>query len=387
MSKLFQTFFIIFIFTGFSQTASAKTNKIISGELVSAFFNNYTYDSDDRKNEYNENYLRLKLKLKVNFNKNLYLDSQLTFKETTPESEELQRSASSNGGGNKSFEDEALYIKKLNLNYNYKNLTLTAGKFTTNFGNSWRRRDNIWLFEKARKEYRQDEKLGFSSYLQGGDKRKNGLYQLKIATFTNDTKYLEGSVITKKDNTNKEDGTVGDKKGFKSYILSLDTSYDFGNKEELSYHLAYINLAVNENQSPINKEKIEDMEGYALNMNYKYPISQNILGEGFVEYINFNNHDGSSDKDIDYLTTTLSFYFFQKYNISLGRYQERSKEITSNGVNKDIRELNFGYIFDKKSALKGFKIIAGLKIDETDYKTYEVTDNGMGLMAYYKKKF
>ncbi len=69
------------------------------------------------------------------------------------------------------FEDEGLYIKQLNLNYEYNDNLLSVGKIRTNFSKSAYRKDNIWLFEEARKNYREDEKIGIANYTRAGDEK------------------------------------------------------------------------------------------------------------------------------------------------------------------------------------------------------------------------
>ncbi len=372
---------IIFPTVGFSK------DQIISGKFKTEFFDNYNYDSSNPQNEYNENYLRSKLDLNVKFNNKFYLKSSFLLRESNPDSEELERSESPKGGGNKSFEDEILYIKALNLNYDYKNATFTAGKFTTRFGQSFKRQDNLYLFEKSRDQYRQDKKLGFSSYVKAGNEADTGHYVVGLAVFTNDSKNLDGSTITKRDGTNKNDGNPGDKRGLKSYIASMDINYDFGNEEKLSYHLSYINLSVNDKQSPVTKSKTEDTKAYALNMDYQYPLHKNIIAQGFIEYANFNNHEGNIDKDVDFLTTILTFYFFKNYNITIGRYQEEQTQINTNGIDNNVRELSLGYKFSDQSILKGLQIMGGIKREKTDYKTSKVRDNVAGVLVRYIKTF
>lgn len=381
---------IIFIFCLFviplKPLLAAEEKPIISGRFSTDFFDNYIYDSNNSKNEFNENYLRPKLEINLQLTDNFYIETQANMDETYPGSETAQRNAAPKSD-NKSFEDESLILKKLTLNFDYKNATFSAGKFPTKFGQSWNRTDTIWLFNEARTNYREDEKLGFSTFLKAGDEKKNGLYNLGLAVFANDSKYLDGSLITKKEKDNKNAGIPGDDRNLKSYITSMDINYDFDLEEKLSYHLSYINLAVNERQSPVFKEKIQDMKGYALNMNYQTPITKNILGEGFIEYVNLTNFQGNADRDANFLTANLSFYFFKNYGITLGHYRSKQTEIGTNGVDSEVRELNLSYKFDDQSILKGLSFMAGIKKDITDNKSSAIKDNVAGLRVRYFIEF
>ena len=67
--------FLFVIFPLFcAKNSLAVENKIISGSLLNEFYNNYTYASNNQKNEFNKNYVRLELSLKININDNLYLN-------------------------------------------------------------------------------------------------------------------------------------------------------------------------------------------------------------------------------------------------------------------------------------------------------------------------
>jgi hypothetical protein len=380
---------LLIIFYAFITIPSSllAQDKIVSGEFETEFFDNYTYDSNNKKNEFNENYLRSRLHLKVNFTDKLSLTSRIRLRESNPTSEATQRSTSPKGGGSKSFEDEVLFLQRLHLNYDYKNGTFVAGKFATKFAQSYQRKDNIWLFEKARARYMQNEKLGFANYLKAGNEKENGHYVLGLATFTNDSKSLDNSTITKESTATKVTGRPGDKRGLKSYIASMDINYDFGAQEKLSYHISYINLAVNENLSPVSKEKIEDANAYAVNMHYQYPLHKHILGKAFIEYVNFSNNEGNIDQDVDFLTTILTFNLFKDYSITIGKYFEQQTTIGGNGIDNEVKEFNLGYSFNDQSILKGIKIMAGVKHEQTDSKTSKVKNNVAGLLVRYIKKF
>jgi hypothetical protein len=383
---------VVCIYIIFVNCAIAN-DKIISGKFTTQFFNNYNYDSTNNSDEFNENYLRSYLDLEANLGKNFHINSEFQIEEEYPASEKAQRSASIRGSDNRSFEDESLHIEQLNLSYEYKDATFVLGKFNANFGQSWNKQNNIWLFEEARRNYRQNEKIGVASFIEAGDLRKAGRYKLGFSTFMNDSKNLDGSTITKREGTNKNSGNEGDKRGLKSYVVSMDIDYDFGQRvtgavnEKLSYHISYMDLAVNDRQSSIAKEKIQNVNSYALNMDYLYPIHKNIAIRGFVEYANASNVSGNIDKDEDFLTTIVDLRLFKNYNILLGSYLQRDQEVGTNGVDRYVRELSLGYKFDKDSTLKNFNIMAGIKREKTDYKTSKNVKNNAGFMLAYSIVF
>lgn len=361
-------------------------DKIISGKISTDFLDSYTYDSNNRLQEFNQNHLRSILDLKANISKNIYLKTKINLEETYPQST-IDKRANDIKADNRSFEDEALILKDLTLNFTYKNAEFSAGKFTTNFGQSWEKADNIWVFDKARMNYRQDEKIGFSTNFKAGSETKNGLYKIGLAIFNNDTKYFDQSLITKRDESSKSDSVAGDKRGLSSYLASMDINYDFGKEEKLSYHFSYLNLAVNKNYNSLTSDKIEDAKAYVLNINYDYPICNNLSANGFVEYVNFDNFEGNKDQSKDFLTTNLSFYLFKQYGIGFDRYISNKKVIDSDETKNEVRELNLSYKFNEKSIFEGLSLIAGIKREINDETSTKVKDNSAGVRIRYVKEF
>ncbi|MFT6077525.1 MAG: hypothetical protein ACJA02_000277 [Myxococcota bacterium] len=365
-----------------------KNQDLISGVWSNRIYFEDTFDSDKRKNQYKDTFLRSKLNANFRINSNFFVSTIAIFDKSKQKSENFRRNQLSTGGGDRSFENEGLFIDELVLNYNYKNFSALAGKFTANFGDAWLNDNGIWANQIAR-NYRQDEKLGLGIVGRAGDQKTSGEYVFGFSVFTNDRKNLDNSIFTKRDGTSKKDGEVGDTRGLESYVLSTDIYYDFGNDEKLSYHFSYLNLAVNDRHNSRNiPSLINDQSAYAANMNYEYPLNKNFLLKSFIEYVQINNLEGNVEKDAKILTINLTAQIYKDFFMTLARAKEKEFEIGTNGIDRHINEVSFGYKFDNlNQLLKGLSLSIGYKEDKLDDKTSSITDKSFGFLIRHKIEF
>lgn len=375
----------------YEQTVDNKN--LISTMLNNRVYYTNTYNSDNPKDEYSDAFLRSKLGLNLRLSDNFIIKSNIEFDVMPQASETVRRNQLSTGGGDKSFENEGAFIDELALNYNYKNFSALAGKFTANFGDAWKLQNwklqnGIWVNELAR-EYKQAEKLGFGIIQRAGDQKINGEYVFGLSAFTDDHKNLDNSIITSRDGALKTDGALRGTRNLDSYVLSTDIYYDFGNGEKLSYHFAYLNLAINDRQNQSNiPTSIGDEKAIALNMNYKYPINNNFLLDSFVEYTNISNAGGDTEANADYLTLNFTTYIHKDFSITLAMAKKKQIKIGENGVDKSINELSFGYKFDDlNSALKGFFVSVGYREGKVNDKFVPIKDKAFGFLVAHKIEF
>ncbi|MES2678099.1 MAG: hypothetical protein V4612_07325 [Pseudomonadota bacterium] len=360
---------------------------IISGMLNNRIYYTDTYHSDDRRNEYNDAFIKSVLGVNLRFSDHFIVKTNIKF-DVMPQASENLRQSQLAKGEDRFFDNQGAFINELILNYNYKNFSALAGKFTADFGNAWRIENGIWVNELAR-QYRQSEKLGLGIIQRVGDEKTVGEYVFGLSAFTNDRKNLDNSIITTRDSAAKSDGTPGDTRNLDSYVLSTDIFYDFGNQEKLSYHFSYLNLAVNKRQNTIiASNKISDEKAFALNMKYEYPINNNFLLDSFVEYTNIINLDGDTDKGVDFLTVNFTAYIFKDFSITLAKAKEKQVKFGENGIDKSIEELSFGYKFDNLSPiLKGLLFSVGYRQSELDDKINPITNKAFGFLIGHKIEF
>lgn len=341
------------------------------------------YQSTNSRDEYNEAAAKLRLVNKFQFTDALSLNSNLLVTSIDSNSEVAARNAS---GGNRYFENIGVVIRELNLAWDYKKYAVVAGKFNLNFGKAWMWNRGLWIHDLAN-NYRQVEKLGFAGVYRLGDIKKTGQYNFSFSAFTNDRKNLDNAWMTNRDSTHKADGAPGDTRSLQSYNAALDINFDFSEREKLSYHFAYLNLAVNGRASPVAQNKIDDQKSYVLNLNYQRPIFETMLLDGLLEFMETKNLLGNSDLSEKYLTANLITKFDDHWSFLLGNSNRQYLQLGANGYDQNLSEASFGYEFSKNSFFDRLTIQAGYKNLRTNYKTSVDTRNGVGLLLRYYKNF
>jgi len=370
----------------YDKYSNVKAESGLSADLVYDLKVNNKFQSTDQKDEFKDTRSIGRAFLRYNFNKNFSLNSTLRLQRYDSSLETTRRSQLDNGGGDRSFENEALFIRELNLMYSHKNYSAIFGKFDLNFGKAWIWNRGISNNEIA-KNYRQREKIGFNDFIALGDLKTTGLYQFGFAFFKNDRKYLDNSIITKRDNDAKSAGAAGDAGFFESYIASLDINFDFGELEKLSYHFSYLNLAVDEKHTTIASNKVDDQKNFALSMNYQKPISNDIVLDSLVEFVNVTNYQGNSDISEKYLSANMVARIFDKFNITGGYSIRQNIVVNSSGFDESLTEFSVGYDFAKSKIFDKLTIQVGYISQRNDFKTSLETKNSYALLLRYQKGF
>jgi hypothetical protein len=363
----------------YSQTIDNK--KLVSGMLFNRISYENTFDSDNSNDEYKNANLNSRLGLNFKLSNSFSIKSVIKF-------EDVSNQRATFNDTNRFFEDEGMFLDEWVLGYDRKNFSALAGKFNPNFGDAWKISNGIWVNEIA-KNYETDEKIGFGIIQRAGNEEANGKYVFGLSVFTNDRKNLDNSIITKRDSDSKTDGKVGDTRSLSSYVVSTDIYYKFGEKEKLSYHFAYLNLAINDRQNTSNiPALINDQKGFVANMNYKYPVNKNFLLDSFIEYASFRNFGGDVDKKANFLTINFTGYIYDSFLITLAKAQEKQIKIAQNGVDSSIEEISIGYKFDNLSpVLKNLLLRLGYQQNIVDQKVSSVESRSFGALVQHKIEF
>ncbi len=365
---------------------SAKFSPKFRGQFLGDLAFDDNYQATKRQNEYKNAYLKGRLAGKLQLNKNFSVGGLLRLKQVTNESELNRRASLPDGGGNRYFDNELLYIQEITVNYDQKNLGLVAGKFTPNFGTAWRWGRGIWANEIA-KNYKEVEKLGVGGVYKAGDLKRTGQYNFGFAAFTNDRNNLDNSVITNRDSDSKSDAKPGDTKTLKSYVASVDVLFDFSEKEKLSYHFAYIDQAVNSRATSVSQTKLDSQKGYVAGLNYRYPISENFLLDSLLEYVRMKNINGNSDVGEQYSTASFVGEIYKNWNLTVASTNLVHKEYGQNGYDQNLAEISAGYTFDKTVFFDRLLLQIGYKNTRVNYKTSVETNNSYGVLLRYIKSF
>lgn len=335
------------------------------------------YQSTNRNDEYKSTKSIGRLYSNLNFAKNLSLNSTI----------QLERIANDVVGKDRTFDREGIYLRELNLAYDNKKHGFVIGKFDLNFGKAWNFNRGIAGHEIAQ-NYRQGEKIGFGQILRIGDLKKTGRYQLSYSFFKNDRKYLDNSIITKRNNSSKDEALPGDENMFKSYIISADIDFDFENQRKLFYHFSYLNLGVREKFSNVaDKNKIDDQNNFVASMNYIHPFSQNFILDSLIEYVDVRNYQGNADIYEKYLTLNGILRIYQNYNLTLSHATRQNVQVNASGFDESVDEISMGYEFIKSEFFDKLTLQLGYKHQRNDFKTSLETKNSLIALVRYQKKF
>lgn len=357
------------------------TNRLVA-EV--SFYDNY--QTTNRQDEYKDTAGRARLFSNLNFTEKFSLNSYIIGERVDNAGETARRSALSNGGGDRTFENSALYFQELNFSYNSKDYALVAGKFNLDFGNAWMWNKGIWIQDIAN-NYRQTEKIGFSGLYRIGDAKKTGQYNLGFSIFSNDSKNLDNSILVERDSTHRYDGTPGDTRSLQSFNATLNVNFDFGEREKLTYHFSYLELALRKKFSPIAANKSDSQKSFVAGMDYQYPASENVVIDGLIEYAQNTNLGGNSDVSENYFTANLITKFYRNWNILIGNSTRRHHEVTQFGFTQNLTEISLGYEFNKTSFFDKLTLQAGYKNQRNNNQTSLDTQNVFGVLLRYYKNF
>ncbi len=367
------------IWTNLNQQNKEETNsdRRLDGFLKNNLYYN-NYNSDSKKNRYSQAKLESKLGLNLNLVDNLSAKTIIKLNPVSNKSSEIVNENKETQ--NTFFENEGAYIDELVLNYNYQDFSVLAGKFATNFGSAWAA-NNLWVSDIST-VYRTNEKLGLGFIQKFGDQQKNGQYIFGFSAFKNSSGDLDRSILTSRDHNIKTDHMPGDSGGLSSYVASADVKYQFDKNENLSYHLAYSNLEVNQKYTNF---AADDQKSVVANIDYKYPITENWSVDGFAEYASVNNFKGDDKAKINFLTLNLTASFKDFYLVAARAKASANQAVKDS--NAYIQELSLGYNLDKiDPLLKNVSFSVGYNQRKNSYTNFSKS-NGFGVLLSQKMEF
>ncbi len=352
----------------------------IKGRLVFDINSTDEYQTTDKSKEIVDTYAKARLYSSIELMRHLSVNSYVRLGHVNRESDNQDYSEFPSHGKNRNFKDEGAWIEELNLTYDTKKYAIVMGKFDLNFGSAWRWNRGIWAYQLAQ-NYKEMEKLGFNGIYRVGDAKKNGRYEFSYAMFTNDRKNLDNSLITNRYSDSKYDAIPGDTRSLSSYIGSLDINFDFSEKEKLSYHFSYVNLAVNKRASSLSG-KIDNQKGTAVGMNYKYPLNDAVILDAMVEYANIKNLGGNSAVKENYFTGNLITKIFDNWNVTTGFARQNNTNFDRN-----LAEISFGYEFVGNKIFDSLLLQFGYKNQRDNLSSGLEVRNSVGALLRYQKHF
>lgn len=298
---------------------------MVSGEVVIELQNEFTTDSDDSAtDDHNNMFLRTEVAPRIQLNENFAIDGVLVFEniqDRDPDEDNY-------------FDNEGIFVEEIKLNYENGPWAVWAGKFNPGFGSAWDYR-GIWGEDFA-EDYEITEKIGVgASYTF--ETEAAGTHTISAHTFFADTTFLSGSVITKRDVLDKDDGGVSNTENFSSFVVSLEGE-DLAGVENLYYKLGYRNQAEGDADSGGDNES-----GFAVTLGHNFAVNERVQMDALVEYVDISNFEAGTD-DNRYLTTSLITTLDEKWNVTAS-YTSREIDSTGGDSNDHLFQLSGGYDF------------------------------------------
>lgn len=377
--------FLLSIFFASKAFCAEVKDFTISGRIVSDLrFEDHS--SQNSREDYDETYVKARLITNLNLKHGFAINSQVFLNRFDGASGLARRQNSSDGGGDRFMENMGLILREINVSHSGENHVIAAGKFNLNFGEAWAFNNGIWLRDLANNNYREQEKIGIRGNYSVGDLKKTGRYNFGFTAFTNDRKNFDNAAINGRDSFSKSDARPGDTRSLESYLTTLNVNFDFGEKEKLSYHFGYMNLAVDGKNSQLASEKIADQKNWVANMNYLHPY-KNLALNWFVEFAEIKNLDGNSDLSEKYLTASLDTIFNKNWSILIGRSKRQNMQIGALGFDQTLSEASVKYQFAGNKFFDLLTLQVGHEWFRNDYKTSHENQKSLGLLVRYYKNF
>ncbi len=202
-------------------------------------------------------------------------------------------------GDDRVFDDQGFFVEVLTLDYEAVPVHLFGGKMHVNFANAWDVTPGVYGTDLA-EEYEMAENIGLGGAysFETGEART---HTITAQTFFLDTSGLAESAFTQRKKTREGDGGPGNTGSFKSFAVSLDGG-NIAALKGFSYHAAYVHHT-NDTVSAENESR------FAVNGAYEFALPGDITAQPSVEYVRFDDADGTQDQDRTYLTAALAFTY------------------------------------------------------------------------------
>lgn len=209
------------------------------------------------------------------------------------------------------FEDHALRLGALNVNYETSDFYIGLGKGTTFFSMAFRSAPGIWGRDIAERDIRVPVRVGLatSGTIRTG---ATGNHALSGGTFFLDTSVLNEPFFTTLGRPRLRNGGPSNTRTPESFFIALDST-DIEALPGLRTHAAFMRQQVNRIQprgasEPLPRELIDDEYRMALAAQWPLKVNEDITVTPLIEYAQIWNASGLRNVQRRYLTTTLQVF-------------------------------------------------------------------------------
>lgn len=297
----------------------------ISGSLLIEVQNDLAFSSDDASEEFNNLFTKIELGLTLTLIKGLSVNAGLVL-------EQVQNPAVA--GDDRVFDDQGFFVEVLTLDYEAGPVHLFGGKMHVNFGNAWGVTPGVFGTDLA-EEYEMAENIAIGGAYRH-DFGDGGKHTLTAQTFFLDTSGLAESAITRRKKTREADGGPGNTGDFSSFAVSLDGS-EFPALPSFRYHAAYVHHAN-------DTVGAESESRFAVNAAHEFALPRDLTAQPFIEYVRFDDADGTAGQDRTYLTVALAFAYGD-WNLAFSGSFKETEAADGTETEEEQLQVSAGYTF------------------------------------------
>ncbi len=297
----------------------------ISGGIAFELQNDFAFSSDDPAEEFNNLFTKIEPGLTLSLTDQLSVNAGLVL-------EQVQ--APPVAGDDRVFDDQGFFVEVLTLDYENGPVHLFGGKMHVNFGNAWDVTPGVFGTDLA-EEYEMAENIGIGGAYRH-DFGDGGTHTLTAQTFFLDTSGLAESAFTRRKKTREADDGPGNTGDFSSFAASLDGS-EFPALPDFSYHAAYVHHAN-------DTAAAESESRFAVNAAYEFALPGDVTAQPFIEYVRFDDADGTAGQDRTYLTAALGFTYGD-WNMALTGTFKETEAADGTETEEEQLQVSAGYTF------------------------------------------
>ena len=344
-----------------------------------------TYDASDNQNELLRTSARNDLVSQIYYNKKWFSYVNFRFQEEGLDYNEFASlQVAPENGGDQFYSNHSGVVREMNFGYEDDDYKFYVGKFRAKFGYAWNLGRGMFSNALA-SSYMQTERLGFGAEIKSGNKRTVGAYNLGLALYKYDRKFLDNSLFQSRREISASDTVPSDTKNPRSFTVNLDVDFDFDSGRELFYRFAYSKQKMNEEllaSKYSGQGRFGDQKSYSLAMNYKTIFSDNFALDSLIEYVDTDYAEGNfaTSKD-NVVSVSLISNIYKNWNVTTALSQRRVASNTDIALKTMLAEVSAGYVFKNSGYFDGLQIQLGVTSFRNTAPTTSFIDNRQGVAA------